>query len=191
MDNSKRENGSLFLKTFLKNPLRTGSVIQSSSFLSKKMLESVNFESVKCIVELGCGGGTMTKSILEKMPKNSKLICFEVDYQLAKHTRNRIKDSRLIVINDTAERIGHHLEMHGIASVDYIISSLPLVSLPKTTAQNILRHAYGYLQSGGQYIQFQYSLFSLKGLRQMFSAVSISFVFLNFPPAFVYVCTKI
>lgn len=191
MDNLNKKNGSLFLKAFLKNPLRTGSVVQSPSFLSKRMIESVNFGDVKCIVELGCGGGTMTKSILERMPKNSKLICFEINRQLAKHTRNRIKDSRLVVINDSAEKIGQYLQEHGFTSADYIISSLPLVSLPKVTSQNILRHAYGYLQSGGQYIQFQYSLTSLKGLRKIFSVVSISFVFLNFPPAFVYVCTKI
>jgi phosphatidylethanolamine/phosphatidyl-N-methylethanolamine N-methyltransferase len=191
VDNSKHKNGSLFLKAFLKNPLRTGSVIPSSSYLSKKMIESVDFGNVRCIVELGCGAGVITKIILQKMPSSSKLICFEINSRLAKHARNRIRDPRLIIINDSAEKIGQYLNEYGIASADYIISGLPLVSLPKVTSQNILRHVYGHLRSGGQYIQFQYSLTSLKGLRRMFSAVTISFVFLNFPPAFVYVCTKI
>ncbi|MDP1845509.1 MAG: methyltransferase domain-containing protein [Candidatus Moranbacteria bacterium] len=181
----------LFLKAFLKNPLRTGSVIQSSSFLADKMIQSVDFGKVRCIVELGCGGGVMTKNILKKMPENSKLISFEIDSSLAEHTRNKIRDSRLVVINDTAENIGQYLHKYGMPNADYIISSLPLVSLPKKTSINILRYAYECLGPGGQYIQFQYSLASLKGLKQIFSAVSISFVFLNLPPAFVYVCTKI
>ncbi|MFA5926390.1 MAG: rRNA adenine N-6-methyltransferase family protein [Parcubacteria group bacterium] len=190
MDNRKKKNSHIFLKAFLKNPLRTGSVVQSSPQLTNKMVESIDFRGAKHIVELGPGKGVITWKILSKMEKDAILFCFEIEPSLAEYIRKTIKDPRLIVINDNAEKIGWYLQKYGLQKVDHIISSLPLASLPKKTSQSIVQCAYEYLRSDGQYVQFQYSLVSLKSFRKIFSVVSISFVFLNFPPAFVYVCVK-
>lgn len=184
------QNKNTFLKAFLKNPLRTGSIIQSSPILADKMLEKIDFQNARCIVELGSGSGIITKKILKKMRKDCVLLCFEIEKNLANKLRN-LQDPRLIIINDSAEKIDIYLKKHGFQKADCIISSLPLASLPSRTSRSILKNIYAYLPSGGQYIQFQYSLISRRQIKYLFSSVAVSFVFLNFPPAFVYVCMKI
>ncbi|MFH0929814.1 MAG: phospholipid methyltransferase [Candidatus Moraniibacteriota bacterium] len=123
------------------------------------------------------------------MRKDCVLLCFEIEPALAEKLSN-IKDPRLIIINDSAEKIDIYLKKHGFRKADCIVSGLPLAGLPPKISRNILKTIYAYLPSGGQYIQFQYSLAHLRQIKYLFSSVAISFVFLNFPPAFVYVCVK-
>jgi phospholipid N-methyltransferase len=184
------QNSKLFFSSFLKNPRVTGSIVQSSQILAEKMLEKIDFQKANCIVELGGGAGIITKKILKKMPQNCALLCFEINEVLVKKLEN-IKDPRLVVINDSAEKIDVYLKKYGFQKADCIVSGLPLASLPPRTSRNILKNIYTYLPTGGQYIQFQYSLISLRQIKYLFSSVAISFVFLNFPPAFVYVCVKV
>lgn len=182
-------NNDSFFISFLKNPRSTGSVVQSSPILAEKMLEKINLQKTKCVVELGAGTGNITKKILQKMPAECKLLCFEIDRGFAEKLKN-IRDSRLIVINDSAENIEIHLKENGFCKADCVISGLPLASLPQKTSRSILKNIYAYMENGGQYVQFQYSLASLRQIRYLFTSVAVSFVFLNFPPAFVYVCVK-
>lgn len=191
VDNFKPpENKNAFLRSFLKNPLRTGSIIQSSPILADKMLEKIDFQNAKYIVEFGGGAGVITKKILKKMRPDATLLCFEIEPTLAEKMKS-IRDPRLIVICDSAEKIDVYLKKYNFQKADCIVSGLPLASLPSRTSRNILKNIYAYLPRGGQYIQFQYSLAHLRQIKYLFSSVAISFVFLNFPPAFVYVCVKI
>ena len=182
---------NVFLKAFFENPGRVGAVAQTSSFVSREVTKSINFSKAKCLVELGSGMGNMTKKILEKMSPDCVLFCFEIDKKLAARLSQNIRDPRVKIICDSAENLGNHLAKHGIEKVDYIISTIPLTTLPHRTVKNILSHCFQYLNSGGHYIQIQYSLFSLRQIKYLFSSVAVSFVFLNFPPAFVYVCVKV
>ena len=183
------QDSNIFFKSFLKSPLRTGSIVQSSPALAKKMLEKIDFQNTRCVVELGGGAGIITRKILKKMRPNALLLCFEIEPALAQKLRS-IKDSRLIIVNDCAENIDVYLKKCGFQKADCVVSGLPLASLPPQTSRNILRNIYAYLGSGGQYVQFQYTLASLRQIKYLFSSVAVSFVLLNFPPAFVYVCIK-
>lgn len=183
-------NKRLFLKSFLKNPGRTGSVIQSSPFLVKKMTDPVDYRNAKVIVEFGAGTGVVTDRILEKMSPEATLLCFEIDKNLYQKLAGRINDPRIRLINDGAENLGKYLAKNNLAGVDYIISGLPLVSLPKKTSAQIVAETQKHLKRGGKYVQFQYSLVSRKEFKSMFSEMRLCFTPLNIPPAFVYVCTK-
>jgi len=182
---------NVFLKAFLRNPRQIGALAQTSSFVANEVTKSINFAEAKCLVELGSGMGNMTKKIMEKMSPDCVLFCFEIDKKLAAKLSQNIRDSRVKIICDNAENIGNYLAEHGVEKADYIISTIPLTTLPYRTVKIILSHCFQYLNSGGQYIQVQYSLLSLRQIKYLFSSVAISFVFLNFPPAFVYVCVKI
>ncbi len=190
MDNRRKRKGNqVFLKTFLKNPLRTGSIVQSSPVLAEKLLKEIDFKSARCIVELGGGAGIITKKILEKMHGDCVLLCFEIEPALAEKI-DKLGDPRLKVICESAENIHMHLRSYGFQKTDCIISSLPLASLPPRVSRSILKNIYTYLSSGGRYVQFQYSLATLRQIKYLFSTVAVSFVFLNIPPAFIYVCVK-
>ena len=51
-----------------------GSVLPSSRFLSKKMLQPIQFATANVIVELGPGTGVFTKALLKAMPQDSQLL---------------------------------------------------------------------------------------------------------------------
>jgi phospholipid N-methyltransferase len=182
-------NKKIFLKSFLKNPFRTGSVIESSPYLIRKMIKKIDFKDARCLVEFGAGTGNITKKILEKMPANCRLLCFEIEPVLIEKLK-KIRDPRLIVISESAEKVDVYLKKYGFQKADCIVSSLPLASLPRKTSNGILKNSYAFLKSGGQYVQFQYSLATLRRIKYLFGSVAVSFVFLNMPPAFIYICVK-
>ena len=65
----------------------------------------VNFEQAGVIAELGAGDGVITHHILRSLDPKGKLLAFEVLPQLSEHL-HKIEDSRLIVVEDSAETIG-------------------------------------------------------------------------------------
>ena len=180
----------LFFKTFLENPRQTGSVVQSSPFLARKIIEPINFKKARFIVELGAGTGAVTKKILRKMDPDCILMCFEIDKVLCKEMKKNLKDPRLKVIPDGAEKMGRYLPRFGCRKADFIVSELPLVSLPQKTGEEILKAVQDNLDAKGKYIQIQYSLLGKKKLQKIFPRIEILFTPFNIPPSFVYVCEK-
>ncbi|MGA8942115.1 MAG: phospholipid methyltransferase, partial [Thermoactinomyces sp.] len=71
-----------------------------------------------------------------------------------------------------------------------IVSGLPFALFEKRIRESIVEQAADVLKPDGKFIAFQYSPQMKKLLLNKFSRVDISFVSLNIPPAFVYVCHK-
>ena len=178
---------NVMLREFLKNYRRTGTITPSSPSLIKKMLAPINFDKARCIVELGAGEGCITRALLRKMNHETKLISFEQNPEIFNELNN-IQDSRLAKVNDSAENIQQHLQNQGFEKADYIVSGLPLVFLPKEEGEAIINQAKANLHQDGKFIQFQYSLKSLKDFKQKFAKVKVTFTLWNIPPAFVYSC---
>lgn len=178
-----------FISEVLKSTGTIGALSPSSSFLAKKMLEPIQFDNAKCFVEFGPGTGVFTHKILEKMDSDAILLAFEINPVFIDEL-NKIDDKRLIIINDSAEKIEMYLEKYHQKSADYIVSSLPFAMIPDEVVHNILTNSDNMLSEEGKYIQFQYSLNAKKKLESYFSKVEINFTFLNLPPAFIYVCEK-
>ncbi|PRP96638.1 hypothetical protein TUN_33020 [Bacillus sp. M21] len=61
-----------FLSEFIKNPKNTGAIAPSSKILATKMVDTINFETAKCIVELGPGTGVFTKEIIKRKKKEKR-----------------------------------------------------------------------------------------------------------------------
>lgn len=178
-----------FFKEGIRNIRTTGTIIRSSRFLCREMIRPVNFEKAKIIVELGAGDGVITRHILGRMSEDAKLISFEVNDKFCEILRN-IHDPRLVVVEDSAEHISSQLKEHGFDHADYIISALPFLSLPKELGADILRKSAAALKDGGIFVQMQYSLLLKHLYDAIFDKVSLRFVPLNVPPAFVLVCEK-
>ncbi|WP_340387534.1 hypothetical protein [Paenibacillus sp. FSL E2-0151] len=69
----------LFLQGFLRNPKRVGSVLPSSKYLAKKIVQSVRWDEVRTIAELGPGTGAITRLIRSHLPKSATVFLFERD----------------------------------------------------------------------------------------------------------------
>ncbi|MDY0780619.1 class I SAM-dependent methyltransferase [Tenacibaculum sp. IB213877] len=179
-----------FFKEALKNYKTSGTVVPSSRFLANEILKPVNFKNAKVIVELGPGNGAITKYILKKLQPSTMLVCFEINDTFYNELL-QINNPQLKVLKASAEDVKEELNKLGFDQADYIISSLPLTILPSNLSENILRASYNILKNKGYFMQFQYSLSYYKKLKKIFGEnISLSFEPLNFPPAFVYKCTK-
>jgi phospholipid N-methyltransferase len=179
-----------FLKESIKNIRNVGTITPSSRFLAERMLKNIDFSKVSVLVELGPGNGAITKRILDKLPKNAKLICFEINDNFYQQLLN-IKNNKLIVINSSAEKIEEELNKLNLKQIDHIISSLPLTIIPHKVSKKILKVSFKVLKKHGTFIQFQYSLRYFKELKKVFNQpISLELEILNIPPAFVYRCKK-
>jgi len=176
-----------FLKQFWKDRQMVGAVSPSTRFLGEKMLENINFEQVTSIVELGPGTGVFTDLIIERLRPDAKLWVFELNDTFHNSLDKRITDERVQIIHDSAEFISRYT---GENPVDAIVSSLPLMVFPEDLRKRVIKESFDILKQTGKYVQFQYSLQSKKLLENTFSNVNIRFTLKNFPPAFVYTCTK-
>ena len=179
-----------FFKEAVKNFKTSGTIIPSSRFLVKRILNSINFTNSKLIVEFGSGNGIITKEILKKIEPSTTLICFEIN-EVFYNDLKKIKHKQLIVLNASAENIQEEIEKFGFKQVDNFISSLPLTMLPKEVSQRIIENSYDVLNDKGLFVQFQYSTQFLKQFKAVFNRkVRLDFEPLNIPPAFLYVCEK-
>ena len=57
------------LHEFIKHPKHTGAIAPSSKILAKKMVDVIDFNKAKCIVELGPGTGFYERDYEEKRRK--------------------------------------------------------------------------------------------------------------------------
>lgn len=167
-----------------------GSMAPSSRFLAKKMLESIDFQHSKVIVELGPGNGVFTRKILEQLRPDGVLLVFELNDEFMALLKKEFHDPRVHLIHDSAEKIGDYLHKFGLKQADAVISSLPLANFPQELKERILKESHKVMHEKALYVQFQYSLNAKSHIKSTFKKVSISFTPANFPPAFVYTCRK-
>jgi phospholipid N-methyltransferase len=178
-----------FISEVFKSGGTIGALSPSSSFLAEKMLKPIDFDKANCVVEFGPGTGVFTHKLLEKMNPKATLLVFEINPAFFEVLK-KIEDNRLVIINDSAEKIAYYLNLNNYEKADYIVSSLPFTMIPDEVVDGILSNSYKALTEKGKFIQFQYSLNALSKLKAIFRKVKINFTFLNLPPAFVFVCNK-
>ena len=167
-----------------------GSVIPSSRFLSKKMLQPIDFKRAKVIIELGPGTGVFTKELVMQKHPNCQFVVIELNDAFFEDLKNELQIPNVHLVHASAVEISNILRKLKLAKADFILSSLPLSNFPVDLRNQIFNEIKSNLKSGGKLIQFQYS----RGLKKLygshFKKVSIDYTVLNFPPAFIYTCTN-
>ncbi len=173
-----------FIKESVKNLRTTGTITRSSQAACKAMVSFTDFDSARNIIELGAGDGVVTHHILRRMHPDAKLLCFEVNDLFCEQLRN-IKDDRLIVIQDSAEKLDEYMKKHQMKQADSIISAIPFVALSKPVTRRILTTCQQALKEGGVFSQIHYSLVLKSIYKEIFDGIRIKFVLKNIPPAFI------
>ncbi len=191
-----REHGRL-LRTFLRRPWRTGTVVPSSARLARLMVEDMGLEAAETVVELGAGTGVFTRLIGEKVKRGALVLSFEIDPALAVTLDGRIPGVR--IVNDSAENLESHLSAAGRSSADALLSGLPWANFSQVLQERLLRAVVAGLRPGGRFATFAYvPAAHFPPGRRFRALLEASFprvektpvVYRNFPPAFVYRCTK-
>ena len=180
----------LFTRSFLRHPLRTGSLVPSSRFLVRRMLAHVDWQQARVVVELGPGLGCFTREIVRRMRLDAVLIAIEMNRKFARTLRKTIKDQRLFVVDGSALNLDTILARFEFTHADCIISGLPFANMDNTTRESILQKCRRVLSRRGQFVLFQYRLLLLPALASAFRSIERTYEPLNIPPAHVFCCMR-
>ena len=182
----------LFLRQFVRHPLRVGAILPSSARLAKCMLEGIDRRAGMRVAELGAGTGRFTAAIAEWLPEDGAGLALEIDPVFVDRLVGRWP--RIECVCERAEHLAEVAKTHGWGPFDHIVSGLPFASLPFETTRLILYAVRRSLQSGGTFTTFQYvhgwhfplaGRFRREAVRQLGSEPTSKLVLGNVPSAVV------
>jgi phospholipid N-methyltransferase len=175
------------LRKFVQRGRVIASVAPSSRYMARTILRGINFDTARCIVELGAGTGPITAELLRRVKPHTRVLVLELDPDLCARLRRRFPEAD--VVEADAADLAQLLDERGIGSVDHILSGLPLPSIPEPIRDRILDVSARRLHPEGSFRQLTVMPWVYyKMYRRYFSNVCFRFVLRNLPPGGVYVC---
>jgi phospholipid N-methyltransferase len=184
----RREQLMLFARNFLKHPRMLGSLIPSSRFLIEEVLQAVDWSKARVIVEYGPGVGTFTAEVLRRMRPDASLIAIETNTDFVRFLKSSITDPRLKVIHGSAVTTDEVLRDLGHLKADYVISGIPLGTMPTELRCGILHTTHAVLDPRGSFLVYQFTTRVLPDLQRIFKLVERRFEPLNILPAQIFFC---
>lgn len=174
-----------FGSELLNNPRPVGSAVPSSRFLARRIAGFLPRNPRGYVVELGAGTGAITAALLGRGIPSDRLIPVE-----RSETMVRLLMRRFPLLNVA---LGDAVELRSLLTaflgkdnieVSYVVSSLPLRSLPEKDVTSILREVEQVLHKDGKLLQYTYDLRktphpALSGFKRRYTTV----VWANLPPA--------
>lgn len=183
----------LFLKKFICNRKEIGSIIPSSPFLAKKVIQKSYIERSSVIIELWAGTWSFTKIIFEYLWKNKwnkKVFIIEKDIDLYNLLLKKFPDFKKYIFNFDILELNDFFENKKISKVDLIISGLPFKSLPIDIFLFIVKWFLPqYSKKDTIFVQFSYFKWFYEMLIPYFKKIDIQKCILNIPRAYIFKCT--
>lgn len=150
-----RGHGLAFFNGFLKRPEQVGSVIPSSRFLERRIVEVAEIAGARLVIELGPGTGGTTQAILDALPQGSTLLAIEISPEFVARLKTN-PDPRLIVHRGSAEHIRETLAIHGLSRPDVVISGIPFSTMPRLLGKRIISSVWSSLDDDGRFVAYQF-----------------------------------
>ena len=174
-----------FIKTWFDSPVLTGAVSPSGRFLARMMARAVDPEGSGPIVELGPGTGPITQALLGRGVDPRRLLLLEYDGDFCRLLRERFPGVQVVQADAYALR----QSLVGVLAVPAaaVVSSLPLLNKPDRQRVSLLEDAFAAMAPGGAFVQFTYGLASPIPPMPAVTADVSPAVWLNLPPARVWV----
>ena len=185
-----------FFKSFVRNPRGVGSLCPSSSRLADATLRHAELEPEDVVLEYGPGTGALTGPIKRciELAGGSGAGYLGIEREKSFYDLLTIRLPDLAFAHGSVEDVRDHLKGAGLAAPKLVVSGLPLILMPATTTEEIIRTTYEILEPGGSFRTFSYlqtwPTAAAKRLRAMmrevFDHVELSPpVWRNLPPAYV------
>jgi phospholipid N-methyltransferase len=184
----RSRSGLLFALNFFRHPLMLGSIVPSSRFLIRQLLQPVDWSQARVIVEYGPGVGVITAEVLRRMRPDALLIAIETNPDFVSYLSDSIKDERLHVVAGSAESVDEILRRYGQSNASYVISGIPFSTIPAPVRERILLKTCEVLKPGGSFLVYQFSSRVLEDLQRIFRYVRRQFEPLNVLPAHLFFC---
>lgn len=177
-----------FFKGFLKNPKEVASVIPSSRFLTRRVLECGDVANARVIVELGPGTGVLTRETLRYMRDDAKLIAIEINSKFVDLLRQTYPDPHLSVFDGSATQIEEALAKAGETEADLVVSGIPFSTLENGVGRATLEAARRVLSPTGRFVAYQFRSAVRRVAEPVFGPPERTHSgFWNLPPMKIYV----
>lgn len=144
------QSGILFL-AWLRGPLRIGAVLPSGPSLAAAVARQVPTDGAGPVIELGGGTGPLTDALLKAGIAASELVVIERDPRLFRYLAARHRG--VTVIEGDATDLARLLRPLGVTQARAVVSSLPIVWLPRPSQRALLEQSFALLGSRGPFIQ--------------------------------------
>lgn len=184
---------TVFLREFLRTPMRTGALLPSSARLASAVVAPIPRRGDPVVVELGPGTGAFTAAIRDRLSGRGHQLAVELNPRLAEYTARRFPS--VDVVTADAARLPAILAERGLPGADVVVSGLPWASFPRPVQQSILDAVRSGLAEGGVFTTFAYSHARvLPSARRFRRSLESGFeevlcgrtIWRNTPPAMVY-----
>jgi len=172
----------VFLQGFIEHPVMVGSIIPSSRFTIARMLGPVKWDECKLFVEYGPGVGTFCRPVLERLPRDGRLIVIDTNPLYIDYLKATITDSRFIPVLGSAADVEDIVQAHGFDHADYVLSGLPFSTLPDGVGPAIAAATHRVLRPGGAFLVYQFSAKARDYMAQHFTRIDADFEWLNVLP---------
>src|SRR5580700_97222 len=141
----------------LNNPRPVGSAVPSSRFLARRIASFLPQSPKGYVVELGAGTGAITAALLKRGIPADRILPIERSETMVKLLKRRFP-SLNIALGDATElrSLLKKWLPKNAPEVSYVVSSLPLRSLPEAVVTSILREIYHVLPRHGRLLQYTY-----------------------------------
>jgi phosphatidylethanolamine/phosphatidyl-N-methylethanolamine N-methyltransferase len=179
------KDGVVFMQQFLRHPHQVASIIPSSRFLERRIIEMAEIRSARMVVELGAGTGGTTRAILGALPPGATLLSIEINPQFC-GLLGRIPDARLIVHRGGAEDLREALSQYGLPAPDVVISGIPFSTMDRNAGARILEAISSALAPGGRFLAYQVSGRVADLSRPLLGPGRVELELLNVPPMRLY-----
>ena len=135
-----------FLQQFVREPGTTGAIVPSSTALARAMVEWLEFDNSRAIVECGPGTGSFTQAVLPELRSRSKFFLVEINPRFVQILRARFPD--YAVYEESVLNVKKLCEREGASKVDCIISGLPWASFSENFQEQSLAGILEVLKPG-------------------------------------------
>ncbi len=185
----------LFLKQWLKNPGRLGTVAPISVKLAREAATMAKLPNNGLVVEIGAGTGRLTRALLKSGISASKLAVVELDAKLSgflNQTLSKFCEGTCPpqVINGDAADLADMLPRDWIGHVETVVSSIPLMCLSEQKRLQIVEAAFSVLKPGGKLLHLTYNPKSPIAFSTAYTQTRIFELWVNVPPGFVWLYQK-
>ena len=179
----------MFLRQAIRHPRQVGTLVPSSPFLRRRVVNVARVHAARVVVELGAGTGALTRQILQTLPKNGALLSIEINPHFCQHLSG-LDDSRLTVHCGSACNLREVVSMYDLPAPDVVISGLPFSAISLAEGSQIIDAISSLLAPGGRFVAYQLSRRVNRLLRHLPGAAQVEVELLNIPPLRVYTWQK-
>jgi len=159
-----------------------GSVIPSSRFMERRIIEYSMLNDARVVVELGPGTGGTTRALLEHMRPDARLVAIDLDPRFTAIVSG-IDDPRLIAHTGSAAELQSILRQHGLEHCDRVISGIPFSTMPAELGRSIMQAIRDNLTDDGAFVAYQFRAEVARLAEPVFGAhKQTDLVTLNIPP---------